>query len=135
MNTKKYYYRLEIWVRRHEDEGHVLTRPRSGRPRITKPAEEQQIQRATDRAPLSTAVAITRETGVQCHPVTTRRRIRETGRTFFIPAHKETLTEAHRQARKGFAEAYADVGEEFWRPLSVLYCKLCLIRMSLHCFS
>ncbi|KAG7162737.1 hypothetical protein Hamer_G028959 [Homarus americanus] len=71
---------VRLCVKRYEEEGHVLTRPRTGRPRVTTPAAYQQIQRAAERAPLSTAVLITRETGVQCHPKTTRRRIRETGR-------------------------------------------------------
>lgn len=34
---------VRLWVRRYEEEGHVLTRPRSGGPRITTPAEDQQI--------------------------------------------------------------------------------------------
>ncbi|KAG7161892.1 putative helix-turn-helix domain containing protein 1 [Homarus americanus] len=108
---------VRLWVRRYEEEGHVLTRPRPGRPRVTTPAADQQIQRAAERAPLSTAVRITRETGVQCHPITTRRRIRKNGRQCFIPARKETLTEAHREAHKRFAEAYADVGVDFWRSV------------------
>ncbi|KAG7165875.1 putative helix-turn-helix domain containing protein 2 [Homarus americanus] len=99
---------IRLWVRRYEEEGHVLTRPRPGRPRVTTPAADQQIQRAAERAPLSTTMRIKRRTGVQCHPTTTRRRIRETGRQCFIPARKETLTEAHREARKMFPEAYAD---------------------------
>lgn len=106
---------VRLWVRRYEEEGHVVTRPPPGRPRVTTPAADEHIQRAVERAPLSTAVRITRETGVQCHPITTRRRIRETGRQCFIPARKETLTEAHREARKRFAEAYA--GVDFWRSV------------------
>ncbi|KAG7173976.1 putative helix-turn-helix HTH_28 domain containing protein 6 [Homarus americanus] len=46
---------VRLWVRRYEEEGHVLTRPRPGRPRVTTPAADQQIQRAVERAPLSTA--------------------------------------------------------------------------------
>ncbi|KAK3896191.1 hypothetical protein Pcinc_000113 [Petrolisthes cinctipes] len=87
---------VRLWVRIYEEEGHVLTRPRSGGPRITTPAEDQQIIPAAERAPLSSAVPITRETGVQCNPVTTGRRLRETSRDCFIPAHKETLTDAQR---------------------------------------
>ncbi|KAG7159577.1 putative Helix-turn-helix domain-containing protein 2 [Homarus americanus] len=83
---------VRLWVRRHEEEGHVLTRPRPGRPRVTTPAADQQIQRAADGAPLSTTVRITRETGVQCHPITTRRRIRETGGQCFIPARTICLS-------------------------------------------
>lgn len=108
---------VRLWVRRYEEEGHVLTRPRSGGPRVTTPAEDQHIQRAAERAPLSSAVRITREAGVQCHPVTTRRRLHETGKKCFIPARKETLTETHRQARRRFAEAYADAGVDFWRSV------------------
>ncbi|KAG7161042.1 hypothetical protein Hamer_G031469, partial [Homarus americanus] len=73
---------VRLWGRRYEEEGHVLTRPRPGRPRVTTPAADQQIQRAAERAPLSTAVRLRRETGVQCQLITTRRRIRETGRQY-----------------------------------------------------
>ncbi|KAG7161021.1 putative helix-turn-helix HTH_28 domain containing protein 8, partial [Homarus americanus] len=48
---------VRLWVRRYEEEGHVLTRPRPGRPRVTTPAADQQIQRAAERAPLSTAIS------------------------------------------------------------------------------
>ncbi|KAG7165028.1 putative helix-turn-helix domain containing protein 3 [Homarus americanus] len=108
---------VRLWVRRYKEEGHALTRARPGKPRVTTPAAYQQIQRAAERAPLSTAVRITRETGIQCHPITTRRRIRDTGRHCFIPARKETLTDAHREARKWFAEAYAVVGVDFCRSV------------------
>ncbi|KAG7158022.1 hypothetical protein Hamer_G014905 [Homarus americanus] len=50
---------VRLWARRYEEEGHVLTRPRLGRPRVTTPAADQQIQRAAERAPLSTAVHVT----------------------------------------------------------------------------
>ncbi|KAG7155774.1 putative winged helix-turn-helix domain containing protein 11 [Homarus americanus] len=111
---------VRLWVRRYEEGGHVLTRPRPGRPRVTTPAADQQIQRAAERAPLSTAVRITRETGVQCHPITTRRRIRETGRQCFIPARKETLTEAHREARTSSTVVHtADDYEEDWDAITI----------------
>ncbi|KAG7155340.1 putative helix-turn-helix HTH_28 domain containing protein 9 [Homarus americanus] len=31
---------VRLWVRRYEEEGHVLTRPRPGRPRVTTPAAD-----------------------------------------------------------------------------------------------
>ncbi|KAG7175931.1 hypothetical protein Hamer_G026227, partial [Homarus americanus] len=48
---------VRLWGRRYEEEGHVLTRPRPGRPRVTTPAADQQIQRAAERASLSTAIS------------------------------------------------------------------------------
>ncbi|KAG7172536.1 putative helix-turn-helix HTH_28 domain containing protein 7, partial [Homarus americanus] len=45
---------VRLWVRRYEEEGHVLTMPRPGRPRVTTPGADQQIQRAAERAPLLT---------------------------------------------------------------------------------
>ncbi|KAG7164391.1 putative winged helix-turn-helix domain containing protein 10 [Homarus americanus] len=77
---------VRLWVRRHQEDGHMLTRPQTGGTRVTTLEEDQQIRRKAERAPLSTAVYIRRVTGVHCHPITTRRQIWETGRQCFIPA-------------------------------------------------
>ncbi|KAK3887706.1 hypothetical protein Pcinc_008191 [Petrolisthes cinctipes] len=60
---------VRLWVRRYREEGHVLTRPRPGGPRVTTPEEEELIRREAERAPLSKAVSITNTAGLQCHPI------------------------------------------------------------------
>lgn len=106
---------VRLWVRRYEAEGHVLTRPRSGQPRITTPDEDDEIRREAERQPLTTAVNITRNVGLRCHPVTVRRRLKEAGLNCYIPARKETLSEVHREARLRFAQAYVNREIELWR--------------------
>lgn len=87
---------VRLWVRRCQEEGQALTRPRPGGPRVTTPEEDELIRKAAERAPaapLSNVVRITNTTGLQCHPITTRRRLQESGLHCFTPANKETLTE------------------------------------------
>ncbi|KAG7156902.1 putative Transposable element Tc1 transposase-like 48 [Homarus americanus] len=67
------------WKKRFVGEGHVETRPRSGRPRGTSPADDARLLHAVRQAPRMTAVTWTRELRLRCHPVTTRRRIHEAG--------------------------------------------------------
>lgn len=108
---------VTLWVRRFEEEGHVLTRPRSGGPRVTTQEEDERLLQAADRRPRDTAVKFTRDTGLRCHPVTTRRRLREVGLHCFIPAVKESLTEAQVQCRLRFSQAYVNEGVDFWRSV------------------
>ncbi|KAK4296247.1 hypothetical protein Pmani_031247 [Petrolisthes manimaculis] len=70
---------VRLWVRRYQEEGHVFTRLRPGGPRVTTPEEDELIRREVERAPLSNAVSRTNTTGRQCHPITTRRRLQESG--------------------------------------------------------
>lgn len=51
---------VKAWVRRYEEEGHVRTRPRSGRPRVTSPQQDAAIYAASVRAPFKTAITLTR---------------------------------------------------------------------------
>ncbi|KAG7162330.1 putative winged helix-turn-helix domain containing protein 14 [Homarus americanus] len=44
------------WIKRFEGEGHVETRPRSGRPRVTSPADDARLLHAVRQTPRTTAV-------------------------------------------------------------------------------
>ncbi|KAK3895735.1 hypothetical protein Pcinc_000658 [Petrolisthes cinctipes] len=90
---------VRLWLRRYEAEGHVLTRPRPERPRVTTKEDDERLRRAVERNPQMTAVTLTREAELPCHVVTTRRRLWEAGLRCHIPARKEMLTEANKQSR------------------------------------
>lgn len=51
---------VKAWVRRYEEEGHVKTRPRSGRPRVTTQQQDAAIYAASIQQPFSTAITLTR---------------------------------------------------------------------------
>ena len=42
---------VRLWIKRHEEEGHVETKPRSGRPRKITPQEDALVLTAARRAP------------------------------------------------------------------------------------
>lgn len=48
------------WIRRYEEEGHVTTRPRSGRPRITTMEQDVRLNDAAAQAPFKTSLTLTR---------------------------------------------------------------------------
>ncbi|KAK3868812.1 hypothetical protein Pcinc_025850 [Petrolisthes cinctipes] len=103
------------WIRRFEGEGHVQTRSRSGRPRVTSQEDCERILAAVGQAPKSSTVSLTRDLGLHCHPITTRRRMHEAGLNCHVPAIKEVLTEANKRARPRFTQQYINRGLDFWR--------------------
>ncbi|KAG7169277.1 putative Transposable element Tc1 transposase-like 55 [Homarus americanus] len=102
------------WIRRFEGEGHVETRPRSGRPSVTSPADDARLLQAVRQAPRTTAVTWKRYLRLRCHPVTTRRRIHEAGLKCCVPAVKE-LTEVVKTGRLRFAQEHIRYGLDFGR--------------------
>lgn len=98
-------------------EGHVTTRPRSGRPRVISQQESDNLVAAVTQAPRTTAVSLTRDLGLRCHPVTTRRRLREAGLNCHVPAVKEVLSEQNKAARLRFAQNNIRHGLDFWRKV------------------
>lgn len=51
---------VKAWIRRYEEEGHVKTRPRSGRRRVTSAQQDAAIYATSVRAPFKTAITLTR---------------------------------------------------------------------------
>ncbi|KAK3876948.1 hypothetical protein Pcinc_018299 [Petrolisthes cinctipes] len=70
---------VKLWVQRYEAEGHVMTRMRPGRPRLTTPEQDAMIVAAAHESPLTTAIQITRELDLPVTPQVTRKRLRERG--------------------------------------------------------
>lgn len=105
---------VRLWIRRYEGEGHVMTRPRSGRPKVTSQDDVDRLIAAARQAPKTTAVSWTRELQLPCHPITTRRRLQEAGLGCHVPAVKEELTEANKLARLTFARQYVQYDANFW---------------------
>lgn len=106
--------RVRRWIRRYEAEGHVETRARPGRPKCTTREEDDRIVAMARRTPIVTAVHITRTLQLPCSFLTTRRRLREANLICRVPAVKEFLSAAQREARLGFALEYIAKGDEFW---------------------
>ncbi|KAK4329208.1 hypothetical protein Pmani_000436 [Petrolisthes manimaculis] len=105
---------VRLWIRRYEGEGHVMTRPRSGLPKVTSQDDEDRLIAAARQSPKTTAVSWTRELQLPCHPITTRRRLQEAGLDCQVPAVKEQLTEANKLARLTFAQQYVQHDINFW---------------------
>lgn len=110
---------IRRWIRRWEEEGSVETRPRSGRPRVTSARMDAMIVAAATAHPKRTSVEHTRDLGLNCHHMTTRRRLHEAGINCYIPAHKGWLTPTNKESRLGFALEHLPHTEEYWR--SVIY--------------
>lgn len=108
---------VQLWVQRYEEEGNVLTRRRPGRPRVSSGDDDARLVEAAVENPLTTAVALTRDVPMPCHPVTTRRRLVEYGLQCYVPAVKETLTEVNKAARLTFAQENIHHGLDFWRKV------------------
>lgn len=106
---------VRLWIRRYEEEGHVTTRPRSGRPRVTSPDADKRLVAAAREAPKKTAVTLTHELELQCDPVTTRRRLHEVGLHCYVAAEKEKLSEQQKVTRLRFAQRYRQYGVDFWQ--------------------
>ncbi|XP_064120803.1 uncharacterized protein LOC135225396 [Macrobrachium nipponense] len=85
------------WIRRWEEEGSVKTKPRSGRPRATSPRTDALIVAAAERHPMRTSAQHTEHLGLNCNPMTLRRRLHEAGIHCHIPAYKGWLTPAHKE--------------------------------------
>ncbi|KAK4315797.1 hypothetical protein Pmani_012991 [Petrolisthes manimaculis] len=105
---------VRLWIRRYEGEGQVMTRPRSGRPKVNSQDDEDRLIAAARQSPKTTAVSWTRELQLPCHPITTRRRLQEAGLDCHVPAVKEQLTEANKLARLTFAQQYVQHDINFW---------------------
>ena len=84
-------------------------------PRITTPEEDRRIvEAAAGDVALRNAKSLKQQLQLAASPTTIRRRLREAGLRSRVAAKMEALTEAHRAARLGFAERYANRGVNFW---------------------
>lgn len=110
---------VKRWIRRWDGEGTLATRPRSGRPRILSPADDQQLIQAVMEGPHISAVDHTQQLQFPCNPETTRRHLNEAGVYCSVTAHKEKLTQANREMRFAFAVRYSQdlFDQQFWKTV------------------
>ncbi len=94
------------WIRRSDGEGSVATRPRSGRPRLVTPEDDQRIIQAVMERPLTSSIDITQELNLPCNPDTTRRHLNECDIKCCIPTKKEKLSPENMVSRLEFARHY-----------------------------
>jgi transposase len=95
------------WIRRHEEEGDLSSRPRSGRPRATSVDIDNLIINEAREAPLITATRIMERVQPGVSVDTVRRRLVEGGLKHHIPASKEELSAANIRQRLQFAAEHA----------------------------
>lgn len=105
------------WLRRWEEEGHLRSRPRRGRPRATTQEQDNEIVEAVVEHALITSVSIVQHLQLPCNARTVQRRLHEQQFHCYVPAKKERLTQAQRDARLGFALQYLGSDEEFWKSV------------------
>ena len=102
------------WCNRWEAEGDLRDRPRSGAPRRTTPAEDQQILEEVAENPFTNARAVREELDIEVSDRTVRKRLHAAGIHHRRPAIKEKLTDLHRANRLRFAQRYAGEDLDFW---------------------
>ncbi|KAK3879473.1 hypothetical protein Pcinc_015932 [Petrolisthes cinctipes] len=105
------------WIRRYEEEGHVSTRPRTGRPRITTVEHDALLFDAAVQSPFKTSMTLTRELNLPCSARTTRTRLVDSGLASRVPARKPSLSPQHMAERLRFAQTYAEENVDFWRSV------------------
>lgn len=110
---------VKRWIQRWDGEGTLATRPRSGRPRVLSPEDDQRLIQAVMERPHTSAVDHTQELQFPCNPETTRRHINEAGLKCSVTAQKEKLTQANREMRLAFAERYTQdiFDQQFWKTV------------------
>lgn len=95
------------------------TKPRSGRAQVTSARQDAMIVENAKANPMQTSVQITRDLGLNCHRMTTRRRLHEARINCHIPTRKDWLTTAYKESRLRFARENLPDTAEYWR--SIIY--------------
>lgn len=112
----------QLW-RRFQQTGNVADRPRTGRPRVTTPNQDQYIRLQYARERFRPAIATARATvGTYHRPVssrTVRRRLAFARMCARRPYRGPILTVRHRRAHLNWATARQGRGNRFWN--SVLF--------------
>lgn len=107
----------QLWLHRFEEKGHVKTRTRLGRPRVLSAEADERILEEMRARPKSSVTNLTRQLNLPCHPSATWIHIKEGSLDCYVPAKKETLTEANREGRLRFAQEYIHCDLNFWRQV------------------
>lgn len=102
------------WISRWQEEGSVSTKPRSGRPKVTTPEQDEAIVERVRERPLTPVVKHTNDLGLACSYSTVRRRLHAAKVKCHVPAEKEVVTPGNKDDRMGFALQYSREDELFW---------------------
>ncbi len=97
---------VENWINRYNETGDIKALHRSGRPRVTTRADEEDIVAAVVADPFENAVNINKNKGSAVSDTTIRRRLREHGFGCRSSAQAERLTVTHKLNRNNFALQY-----------------------------
>ncbi|XP_071264891.1 uncharacterized protein, partial [Salvelinus alpinus] len=97
-------------TQRYRDTGRTADRPRSGRPRVTTPAQDRYIRtshlRDRYRMATTTARVTPRTHNPSISAQTVRNRLREAELRAFRPVVRQVLTRHHRQQRRLWAQTH-----------------------------
>lgn len=105
-------------ISRYRVRNSILSRPKSGRPRITNKATDRKIKMLSTQDPFLPATEIKKElpqTGVSVRTI--RRRLNEIGLYGRRPAHKPLISKRNRLARIKFAQDHLNWTVQRWRTV------------------
>ncbi|XP_023992791.1 uncharacterized protein, partial [Salvelinus sp. IW2-2015] len=106
---------------RYREVGRTVDRPRSGRPRVTTPAQVRYIRTSHLRNRYRMATTTARVTPGMHNPSisaqTVRNRLREAGLGACRPVVRQVLTRHHRQQRCLWAQTHRRWTGKKWRPV------------------
>lgn len=108
------------WIRRHEETGGTVDKPRSGRSKCTTREQDMAISNAIINEPFTPAPQIRRDLGLVCSAQTVRNRHHSNNLHGRTPAKKPELSELNMEQRMEYALEYVDKPPNFWE--NVIFC-------------
>ena len=105
---------VSLWVNRWRDEHSVSDAERSGQPRCTTDAQDDEIARLSDQTPTLTPKDIQREMQLPVSSHTISRRLDEVGLFGRVQETEPDLSEFDLQRRLAFANEHVDKSEDWW---------------------
>ena len=106
---------------RYRETGRTADRPRSGRPRVTTPAQDRYIRTSHLRDRYRMATTTARVTPGTHNPSisaqTVRNRLREAGLRACRPVVRQVLTRHHRQQRRLWAQTHRRWTRQDWQKV------------------
>ena len=105
---------VSLWLQREQESGNLQTLPKSGRPRLTTPGEDQRIVEYANDKPFTNSIEAQNALQLNISAKTIRRRWHNAEIHHRTPAVKERLEERHIQGRLAFAQEYVDKDLDFW---------------------
>lgn len=111
---------VALWIKRFEESGTILNKPRSGRPRCTTTEEDEVIRAVITNDPFATAATIREKHGISCTLQTIRNRLHSIDWHGCQPRKKPALSQSIMEKRLAYALEYADRPSSFWD--NVIFC-------------